>query len=280
MSRKLLKQTGFTLIELLVVVAIIGLLASIVMISIAGSRERARVAAALRFESNIAHGLEPVGSWGLNEPTGATFAYDGSGNSNNGNINGAAIVSVEGMHGNALSFNGINNFITIPNNLSMNVNQMTITAWIKANVSGIRSLIAEKHTSPIAGWWFGREFAGGIENKLLFIINDVTTNERYAFSNIDVPEGKFVHVAGTYDGTNIRVYIDGNDVTGIQQGAGSGNIGNSVNPMTIGRANWAGGHGYFNGIIDDVRVYDKALTSSEIQQHYAEGRKNHPIAKK
>lgn len=224
--------------------------------------------------------LEPVGSWGLDEPNGAAVAYDGSGNNNNGNISGAAIVSAEGMHGNALSFNGINNFITVPNNSSLGVSQMTIMAWIKENVSGLRNLIAEKHTSPTAGWWFAREFAGGIENKLLFIVNDIATNERYAYSNIDVPVGKFVHVAGTYDGTNIRVYIDGNDVTGIQAGVGSGNIGNSVNPMTIGRANWAGGHGYFNGIIDDVRIYDKALTSAEIQKHYAEGSGKHQMTKK
>ena len=83
MTKFLNKNKSFTLIELLVVIAIIGLLASIVMISVGSAWEKARIAGGQRFASQLDHSLEAVGSWRFDEGSGTT-ANDGSGYGYNG----------------------------------------------------------------------------------------------------------------------------------------------------------------------------------------------------
>jgi len=85
MTKFLNKNKSFTLIELLVVIAIIGLLASIVMISVGSAWEKARVAGGQRFASQLDHSLEAVGSWRFDEGSGTT-ANDGSGYGYNGRV--------------------------------------------------------------------------------------------------------------------------------------------------------------------------------------------------
>ena len=103
------KQKAFTLIELLVVLAVIGLLASIVLVSLKGTRERARIANALQFSAQVHHALGAYASgvWDFNEGSGAT-TRDSSSNGNDGIIYGAGYWTDEtpSNENYALSFDG------------------------------------------------------------------------------------------------------------------------------------------------------------------------------
>ncbi len=97
-------KKAFTLIELLVVIAIVGLISSIVLVNLKGTREKARIAKALDFSHTIQHtlGAYAVGIWRFEE-IGDT-ALDSSGYGNHGTITGAT--HTNGILGSALSFDG------------------------------------------------------------------------------------------------------------------------------------------------------------------------------
>lgn len=276
------KQSGFTLIELLVVVAIIGLLASIVMISIGGSRERSRIAAALRFEQNISHGLEPMGSWGFDNSAIA----DGSGLGNNGTFeNGATIACGANdtvlKQGCSLSLDGVDDYVSISDSPSLNISgPLTIDVWIKLDTVGVWRYILIKDSETFLGKFHTYQLAVKSDNKILFALGD-GVNPYWGLTSASTIEANvWHHIAAVYDGNQQLLYIDG------MLNASSGAIGNRTLythnfPLKVGILGRVGLFMYpFDGQIDEVHVYDRALTSSAIQQYYVDGIGKHNIAKR
>lgn len=288
------KNIGFTLIELLMVVAIIGLLASNVMISVGGLREKARIAAALRFESNVAHGLEPV----LDISFDGGTAIDGSGLGNNGTCSNPScpIISNDTVNGQGRSFNfdGNDDFVKVFHNSTLSFEKndpFTLEAWIKTTDSDIGGrIIFKRNDEDVVNGNQNRGydislFQGKIRHH--FSSNWVIGDSFAIDSPKSVNDGRWHHIAVTNNGnasnTGSEMYIDG--VAGhtvYRAGMVTGSIQNSYS-LQIGKDNGqAGGLPVlnFDGLIDEVRIYSKALTSSEIQQHYVESAPNHQVAKK
>lgn len=261
---------AFTLVELLMVVAIIGLLAFNVMISLAGAREKARIAAALRFEQNISHGLEPVGSYGLDEPTGATIAYDGSGLNSNGDINGT-IVSVPGMRGSALSFNG-DDYISLGDGTLDSLSQATVSLWFyyTGDFSFNRVFFSSYKDGGnripffVAGWP-----GSAYDRKIVFeIIKGGAFSVGNLWSDKQITANKWYHAAVVCGAGSARMYVDG-----VQQSTvvSTDDCFSSIAPNANVEIGTHGTIAVYNfpGYIDEVRIYDKSLTSAQIQRLYA-----------
>ena len=282
MSKFLNKNKSFTLIELLVVISIIGLLATIVMVSVGSVRDKARIAAGLQFASDLDHGLMPVGSWRFDEGSG-TEAKDGSSYGNDGTLkespNGAgatlpAWATEENcMSGTCLAFDGIDDYVEVgSNNFSTKVG--TIAMWTKANSWGGTL------------WTNYRTDCGRIRLNTGGSISFFRTNSNPPCTSATIlaatapSTGKWHHIAVAYDFDNDKyvLYIDGeqkNTSTSTYD-----DIGASASTMQIGCMkdfDWPGDDMgvFFNGLIDDVRIYNSSLTASEIQKIYAEGMERH-----
>jgi glucose/arabinose dehydrogenase/fibronectin type 3 domain-containing protein len=196
-----------------------------------------------------------VGAWAFGEGSGTTTA-DASGNENVGTLTGASWTT-QGRYGNALSFNGAGNLVRVASSASLNVTSaMTLSAWIRptANQSGWRTILQRQ---PDAYFLNASNSAGPLRPAGGATLGG---NTQYLSGPTANPVNAWSHVALTYDGAALKLYVNG---TQVATKAATGAIQTTTNPLWIG-GNQPYGE-YFNGIIDEVRVYDRALTQPDIQ---------------
>jgi prepilin-type N-terminal cleavage/methylation domain-containing protein len=269
-------KNSFTVIELLVVIAIIGVLASFVLVSLSGTRDRAQIVKTLLYSNQVYHslGADAVGYWKFDEGSGTT-AIDSSGYNNNGTIIGAAYTTEtpyqaagQGSGKYALSFNGSNNYVTIPDNNSLDITgAITLEAWAKFNsVAGYNVIVGKRDVAGGSGSYSMRAYSNG---DFEFFLYGVSDNFLTAGTSTIVT-GRWYHLVCTYNGATKKIYIDGVERASEPT---TGSITKTSLIVTIGAD--ALGSRLHNGIIDEVRIYSAALTASEIQQHYADGLGKH-----
>ena len=202
-----------------------------------------------------------VGWW-----PGEGNAYDIIG-TNNGTLQGGASYT-SGKVGQAFTFDGSSGYVNIPDSplLDSFSNNITIELWLKANDTNVNSDWQGIVTKGNAAW----EIQATTGEKGVYFTGSggLSTGLK---STRNVKDGQWHHVAGVYDGTNIYLYVDG---TLDASTPASGNIVQNSYPMTIG-CNGQGVSGYpgyfYNGSIDEVSLYHRALSASEIQTIYATG---------
>jgi PKD repeat protein len=194
-----------------------------------------------------------VAAYGFEEGTGSTVS-DLSGNGNPGAITGATWTT-QGKYGNALSFDGTNSLVVVNSSSSLNMSSaMTQEAWVYPTLNQTTwSAVLHKqtdayylHVSSPAGSMIP---AGGA------IYN---STESYVAGTSPVPLNVWTHLAVTYDGTMMRFYVNGSQV---DTKAASGTIQTNSNPLRIGGNTYGQ---YFAGLIDEVRIYNRALSQGEI----------------
>ena len=279
-----MNKKGFTLIELLVVIAIIGLLASIVTVSLSSSQDRAKQAKIESFAAQVHHALaaDAVGIWDFDDAAAGT-ANDTSGLKNNGTINGGTIKTTDRNEqpDKAYFFDGTDDAITIgdkPAVQNLAADNFTASAWIyKNNNSASHVIISKYDESPQAGWVFITASSGRLNS-------NVRTNGTVAVSttnNNTIPLTTWIHVVLTYSNSGdrkLRLYINGAETVYSTQTAATGTVySDTGTDMAIGNTP-SDSSRFFHGSIDDVRVYKSALSSAQIQQLYAEGLGEHSLA--
>ncbi|MEZ4156368.1 MAG: LamG domain-containing protein [Candidatus Paceibacterota bacterium] len=206
-----------------------------------------------------------VGHWTFDgQDLTTTTSTDRSGNGNDGILQNDVKPAI-GKLGQGLKFDGLNNYVRIPNSASLNPSYITVAAWIKTDATGTYQQIIDKDNTSDKRVW---QFRVTNSNKVEFIPFNASTNGSKV-GDITVTDGVWHHVAGTWDGSDIKVYIDG-----VQDGSGSSFSGSlrtgQTNNIAIGQL--SGGQGNtFNGTIDDARIYNRALSASEIDQLYKLG---------
>lgn len=221
---------------------------------------------------------EPAGHWRFDEGASQT-AYDESTNNNDGTIyplTGGTNTTLtdmwqsSGKYGACLEFDGTDDYVDCGNGASLNITvAITVEAWIKRfgdNPAGqsFEMIAAKRGTN--AGYCLA--IYNTAVDSLMFWINGVPGSGGDGFyMDIPVSNNVWHHLVGVYDGTNINVYLDGalkNTKTTAQA-----SIVTDATLVQIGRGQ--SGWYYFNGIIDDVRVYNYARTQDEILVDYNNG---------
>jgi parallel beta-helix repeat protein len=195
-------------------------------------------------------------------------ANDSSGKGNNGAIKGNAHY-VTGYLGNGVSLDGDGDYVTVPDSSSLKLTgAFSISAWVKLNTlnpEGHTLRILEKGSSPGEKYWMffvksTKKFGFGFINSE----NDVQIRS----SKTDWKAGQWYHIVGTYNpeetSNNMKLYVNGVLDT---QATKTGTPSTNTKPLVIGTrstADWE----FWNGDIDEVRIYSRALTAKETTNLY------------
>ncbi len=230
-----------------------------------------------RLDGALGRGL--VGHWTFDGTDVTDKVYDKSGNANNGYFRGGATSSAKtvGKHGQALRFNGTTSYVNAGSDASLDdLDFITVSAWIKPNTD--MSAAGEFFAKTADGgtftdgpdmWydptdldklWFAQSFTGGFGFATWYASNAIT-------------RGQWQHVAIVYSrasaANNPTMYVNGipQTVTVDLSAVGSARS-DSAGDVVIGAYGTVNTAGFFKGLIDDVRVYNRMLSASEIKQLY------------
>ena len=195
-----------------------------------------------------------VGAYGFEETTGTTVGGLLRPRER-GVINGATRVTT-GKFGRALTFDGVNDWVTIADSASLDITRMTIEAWVRPTVLGSawRTVLLKEQPGDLVYALYATTNA---QRPAAFVS---VGGEKEARGTAALAANTWTHLASTYDGANLRLYVNG---TLVRTLALTGNIAASAAPLRLGgNAIWGE---WYAGSLDDVRVYNKALTAAEIQ---------------
>jgi trimeric autotransporter adhesin len=214
----------------------------------------------------------PVSFWRLGEGSG-TSAADSKGSNTGTYTNSPTLAQTGVLAGDsdtAVSFNATNTYVNVPYTSALNPAQFTVEAW--AIWDGTRS---GAWRTVLGNWNDGAGYGGlwlGIHTNGQWVLTTQGSSVS-AFTEIYGPAattGPWVYLTGTYDGSTMRFYVNGAEV------------GNTASPnylpqnavnLAIGGSVYSGGPAdWFGGRIDDVALYNRALTATEVQLHYDSGR--------
>jgi len=187
---------------------------------------------------------------------------DKSGNGNNGSYNGDAIIVGSGKINQALSLDGDGDYVTIADSDDFNfgLGEFSIESWFKTTNSSRQWLLA-RYENYGPGWGIGTQ-----NNHSLGYIRtfESGSGKTEIEGTINVSDNAWHHLVMIRTGDDIKIYTDGNLKA---EGILAGNI-NNDEPVEIGRISWSGGSQYLNGLIDEVKIYNRALDADEVLEHY------------
>ncbi|MCK4891113.1 MAG: LamG domain-containing protein, partial [Candidatus Pacebacteria bacterium] len=213
-------------------------------------------------EDTMTRGL--VGYWEFDEGTGQT-AYDGSDSSNNGQLGSTASSddndpswTASGKNGGGMEFDGVDDYVNAGSGASLKPVNVTYELWFNTNVSTGQWII-NKYQELSEGW--GIRIASNVS-----IYDDINNDDttRYATA---INTGQWYHVVATMNNLENKLYLDG-----VLIGSGESSTGNFA---SFSGTTYFGQRGnatnYFNGSIDSVRIYNRALSADEVRYHYNRG---------
>jgi hypothetical protein len=222
-------------------------------------------------DMNAGHPLggSPVGSqvgyWKMDEGYGSVANNSGSGGSAiNGTISGATWTN-NGKFGKALSFDGSNDYIYKTDSISspLDVTNITLSAWIYPTIiDNQERMIFEKSYGD--GWEFSVDQSGlkvNAKHGGVYESSFMNTN-----NNGIIVANRWQHVAWTYDGLVTKLFVNGNVVQTLNK---TGDL--AVNNGNLYISSRGGGYGFFQGIIDEPKIYNAALSDEEIKIDYNKG---------
>jgi hypothetical protein len=195
-----------------------------------------------------------VASFGFDEESGST-ARDSSGFANHGSISGATRVS-GGKHGKAMRFDGSNDIVTVADSASLDLKTgMTLEAWVRPTaLSTYRPVIVKTRGSSSFSYMLYAHDETKRPSGWIRTSADRTTNSTAA-----LPTSTWSHIAVTYDGASLRFFVNG---VQNRSKAFTGSLAVGTGSLRIGGAGvWSE---WFKGDLDDIRIWNKPLSASQI----------------
>jgi hypothetical protein len=211
-------------------------------------------AVAVTVDNSAPAGPAPVAAYSFEDGAGTSLT-DVTGKGHTGTIR-EATWSTTGRNGKALQFDGVNDWVTVADAVDLRMTgALTIEAWINPTATnGWRTAVIKERAGDLAY----ALYASGENTPSLYL------QTGFARATPALAVNAWTHVAATYDGTTIRLYVNGvqrataNQASGLVASAGALRLG--------GNGIWGE---WFAGQLDDVRIYDKSLTAAQIQADMA-----------
>ncbi|MFN5319222.1 MAG: LamG-like jellyroll fold domain-containing protein [Bacteroidia bacterium] len=217
-----------------------------------------------------------VGWWPFNGN-----ANDESGNGNNGTVNGAILAEDRfGLNNSAYEFDGVSNFIQVNDNQTLDLtNTYTLSAWVKipdystnpsqvntlGEVDDFRTILGKPRTSDwTTGYNLTTKPTGNDSKFYSAVQNQSCCPDIWIISQSDVKLNNWINVISVYDGANLRMYYNGILDSTLEAVY---SLDNSAAPLFFGKEfvsvsyNW---YRWFNGKIDDIGIWNRALSQEEI----------------
>jgi hypothetical protein len=194
-----------------------------------------------------------VGWWPFNGN-----ANDESGNGNNGTVNGATLTADRfGVTDKAFNFNGLSNYIQLPFGIANE--PISVSVWFKSNIIGFQSII-DNDIAPLYGNNIILSYPYynlGLHDSICILYHD-----GYAVSNFAYLTNQYYHIVATWENTFCSIFINGQLINSYthNQGINEGGL------FRIGVH--SNNDGWFNGTIDDVAIWNRALSECEISDLY------------
>jgi hypothetical protein len=217
-----------------------------------------------------------VGYWKMDQSSWngtAGEVIDSSGNGFNGTaVSTATTTSTNAKFANSGTFNGTSDYVTIADNAVLRVTKFTLSAWVRpaatlktGEVIGKRSLCADTHED----FPYALDVVSDGSVTLVRSNGGDYTDDGTSSATGIVTAGSWYHLVATYDGQYNRIYVNGTQVASSYDG---GTTATNTQPVAIGRQA-ALGSGcqpdfYYKGLIDEARIYNRALSGNEVSQLY------------
>jgi hypothetical protein len=211
-----------------------------------------------------------VGNWNLDEGSGTTV-IDSSGSNNNGTISGATYTNDtphkaagQGAGKYALSFDGVNDCVNVNDSPSLRISgNITMSLWIKPNL-GTRQVLIDKGYNGAFRLGYISEYP---PYPIIWMHGNGTSYESgTAYPSTENNKWQYLVLVRDTAIKKYRAYRDGVLITTTSYAIDPADTGFNV---TLGCR--IGGSEFFNGLMDEVQIYNHALTASEIQKLYAQG---------
>jgi hypothetical protein len=200
-----------------------------------------------------------VAAWGFDEGSGTT-ANDSTGNGHSGTVTNADWQAT-GKFGGALLFDGVDSWVTVDDARDLDLaGGMTVEAWVMPfDIDGFETVVLKERPGGLSY----ALYANNAEQGPGVPTGWVQTRAGYdlgASGTSLLPLNTWSHLATTYDGQAVRLYVNG---TFVQAVPVQGDLESAADALRIGgNAVWGE---FFSGLIDEVRVYNRPLTAADIQ---------------
>lgn len=204
-----------------------------------------------------------IGYWAFDETSGVN-ASDSSGNDNHGTLYNFNVTK-SAVYGNAIAFDGTSNYIDCGDNFNSS-NVITLEAWAKSSTAQANKGIIERGTVGVAGSYDYMMYFHN--NDIYFFMKDSGSVEDYLLTPFNFHDGVWHHYVMLFDGDYFKIYVDGSLIASKNTTLTDIRVGNGT--LHIGRYT----NSFFQGVIDEVRVYNRSLPPKEIMERYQNGNNN------